>query len=96
MELLAAFSVRENVNQESICKILDCVTTEEAVHILTDSGKLQPIMKNVVERICYYLEKRAKGKIKIDCILYSNEFGELAKSKEAAKWFTLLEREQVQ
>ena len=64
--------------------------------ILQESGKLQSVMEYVVERICYYLEKRAKGKMKIDCILYANEFGELAKSKEAELWFTLLEQEQAQ
>ena len=96
MELLAAFSVRELVEPEKIRKVLDCVTTEEAIHILEDSGKLLAIMETIVESICFYSEKRAKGKLQIDCILYANEFGELAKSKEAAKWFTLLEQEQVQ
>lgn len=94
MELLAAFAAREHVSNDIICKILDCVTTEEAVGILKDSEKLQAVMGNVAGRICYYLEKRAKGKLKADCILYANEFGELAKSKEAADWFILLEQEQ--
>lgn len=96
MELLAAFSVKEGVEIEKIRQVLDCVTTEEAIPILEDSGKLPAIMETIVERICFYLEKRAKGKLQIDCILYANEFGELAKSKEAVKWFTLLEQEQVQ
>lgn len=96
MELLAAFSVKVGVETEKIHQVLDCVTTEEAIYILKDSRKLQTIMETIVERICFYLEKRAKGKLQIDCILYSNEFGELAKSKEAVKWFTLLEQEQVQ
>ena len=42
------------------------------------------------------IEKRAKGKLQVDCILYANEFGELAKSKEAETWFTLLAQEQGQ
>lgn len=96
MELLTAFCVREQVETEVIRKIPDCVTTEEAVGILKESGKLEPVMEYAVERICYYLEKRAKGKLKVDCILYANEYGELAKSKEAAQWFTLLGREQEQ
>lgn len=93
MELLAAFSAKESVEPDRIRKILDCVTTEEALHTLEDSGKLPVIMERIVERICFYLEKRTKGKLQIDCILYANEFGELAKSKEVAKWFTLLEQE---
>lgn len=96
MELLAACSVREHVPPEEVCKILECVTTEEALHILVDCGKLQPVMNDVMERICYYLEKRVKGKLQIDCILYANEFGELARSKEVEQWFTLLAQEQVQ
>ena len=47
-------------------------------------------MQNVLEKICYYLEKRAGGKLEIDCEIYVNEFGELAKSKGVEAWFTLL------
>lgn len=96
MELLAAFSIQEDVESCQVKRILECVTTEEAIPILKESGKLQEIMNKIVEKICYYLEYRAKGKIKTDCILYANEFGELAKSREAEKWFTLLEQEQEQ
>ncbi|MDE6636564.1 MAG: cobalt-precorrin-5B (C(1))-methyltransferase, partial [Lachnospiraceae bacterium] len=96
MELLAAFLAREYARPEQIRKVLNCVTTEEAVHILEQSGKLKSVMEYTVERICYYLEKRAKGNLQIDCILYANEFGELAKSKGAEGWFTLLEQEQAQ
>ena len=77
-------------------RILDCLTTEEALSILQESGKLYPVMEYAMERICFYLDKRANGRLQIDCVMYSTEFGELAKSKEAEKWFILLEQEQVQ
>lgn len=96
MELLAAFAVRQGVNVNQVCEILDCVTTEEAVRILQKSGKQQEVMDDAMERICYYLKKRAKGKIQIDCIMYANEFGALAKSKEVEGWFPLLAQEQEQ
>lgn len=96
MELLAAFSIQEDMESCQVKRILECVTTEEAIPILKESGKLQEIMNKIVEKICYYLEYRGKGRIKTDCILYANEFGELAKSREAEKWFTLLEQEQEQ
>lgn len=96
MELLAAFAVSEQVDYACICRILECKTTEEAVRILKGSGKLQPVMRHIAERICYYMEKRAGQKIKADCILYTNELGELAKSGEAEAWFTLLAQEQGQ
>ena len=96
MELLTAFSVKSGVESKEASEILECVTTEEAVRILKETGKQQEVMDYAMERICYYLNKRAKGKMQVDCIMYSNEFGELAKSKEAKEWFTLLEREQEQ
>lgn len=96
MELLAAFSVKAGMEPERIRKLLECVTTEEAVHVLEDGGKLPEVMEQAAERICYYLEKRAGGKLAVDCILYTNESGELARSKGAEKWFTLLEQEAEQ
>ncbi len=96
MELLAAFSIKCGVEAERVCRILECVTTEEAVRILEKNGKKQEVLDYAMERICYYLNKRANGKMQIDCIMYANEFGELAKSKEAEKWFFLLEQEQEQ
>ncbi len=95
MELLAAFAVKCGVPADRVCEMLDCVTTEEAVRILGRSGKRQEVMDYAMERICYYLNRRAKGKMQIGCIMYANEFGELAKSREAAEWFTLLAQEQA-
>lgn len=94
MELLAAFAAKEGAAPEDVRKILECVNTEEAIPVLMESGKMQQVMQYAVERICFYMEKRAGGKMKTDCILYANAYGELAKSKEAEKWFTLLAQEQ--
>ncbi len=96
MELLVAAAIKCRVESDKLKCILECVTTEEAVRILVECGKKQEVMDYVMERICYYLNRRTKGKMKIDCIIYANEFGELAKSKEAEEWFSLLEQEQEQ
>lgn len=87
MELLAAFAVRAGAGLEAVRRILECAVTEEALGILDQCGKRQEAMDLCMERICYYLDKRAKGKLQVDCILYANEFGELAKSRGAEEWF---------
>ncbi|MCM1039857.1 MAG: cobalt-precorrin-5B (C(1))-methyltransferase CbiD [Ruminococcus sp.] len=94
MELLAAFAIREGIDGETARRILECATTEEALPFLKESGKLYPVMEHIAERICYYMEKRAGGRMKTDCILYANGYGELAKSKGAKEWFILLAQEQ--
>lgn len=95
MELLAALAIREGTALTAVREILNCVTTEEAARILQDCGKLRPVMQRAAEQICAHLEKRANGQMHIDCILYTNELGELARSREAETWFTLLEQEQA-
>lgn len=94
MEILAAFSVKEQVEISQVRKILDCATVEEAVPVLRESGKLRQVMDRIAGRICFYTENRAAGKIKMDCILYASAFGELAKSRGVEEWCTLLGREQ--
>ena len=96
MELMAAFALRAQVDPEIVREILDCVTTEEVVRILKQSGKLSEVMEMAMDRIVYHLNKRASGKLSVDCIMYATEFGELAKSREAETWFTLLAQEQAQ
>lgn len=96
MELLTAFAVKCGVNAKDAGKILECVTTEEAVRILQECGKCREVMDYAMERILFYLDKRAQGKLAIECIMYANEFGALAKSKEAEAWFTLLAQEAAQ
>lgn len=96
MELITAFAVKFGVGTDYVCRIMEAVATEEAVKVLGESGKQKEVMDYIIERICYYLNKRTKGKLQIDCIIYANEFGELAKSREAEKWFTLLAQEQGQ
>lgn len=96
MELLTAFAVKCGVAAVDAEKLLSCVTTEEAVRILEACGRRQEVMDYAMERILFYLEKRAQGKLAIECIMYANDFGALAKSKEAEEWFTLLAQEAEQ
>ena len=96
MELLAAFALRCQVPAECARRILDCLNTEEALALLQESGKLQEVMDYAMERICFYLDKRAGQRLEIACVMYSSEFGELARSREAEKWFFLLEQEAAQ
>ena len=86
MELLVAAAVRQHVTVEYLEAILGCMTTEEVVRILDTCGKKDAVMTDLVEKIMFYLNKRGAGKIQIEVILYSNEFGELGKSAHAKEY----------
>lgn len=85
MELLTSFAIKEQVPLNVLQKMLECVTTEEAVRILREEDKDKAVLNASMENIHYFLNKRGKGKIQIECIMYSKEFGELARSKGAVE-----------
>lgn len=85
MELLAAGVIRAGGSMDTLRGILNCRVTEEALGIIqTESpALLRRSMESVLDRILYYLRKRAGAELPVECILYSNEFGLLAASPGA-------------
>ncbi len=81
MEILAACALRAKCEASLALKILDCVNTEEALHLIDNAGILQKTMDIVLEKVLFYLNFRAQGKIKIECVIYSSDYGILAESK---------------
>ena len=86
MEILASLALLCGADGGTARSILRCALTDEAVEILDEAGIKQAVMNMAVERICGNLERRTE-KMKIECMIFSNKFGELGKSREAEKWF---------
>ena len=86
MEILASLGLLCGADGGTARSILRCALTDEAVEILDEAGIKQAVMNMAVERICGNLERRTE-KMKIECMIFSNKFGELGKSREAEKWF---------
>lgn len=85
MELLAAGVIRAGGSTDTLRGILNCRVTEEALGIIQAESPalLRKSMESVMDRILYYLRKRAGNELPVECILYSNEFGLLAASPGA-------------
>lgn len=85
MELLAAGVIRAGGSMDTLRGILNCRVTEEALGIIQAESPalLRKSIESVMDRILYYLRKRAGEKLPVECILYSNEFGLLAASPGA-------------
>lgn len=84
-ELMAAFALRAGADAEQAKQILDTLTTEEAVTLLEQYGLKEQVMSLVVDRILYYLDKRAYGKLELGLVLFSNEHGLLGMSENAVQ-----------
>ena len=83
MELLAAAALKSGGSKTQALEILEAVTTEEGIRILQEGGNLQKTMQILMDKIMFYLQKRAAGRLQIECMMYANGYGLLAESSGA-------------
>lgn len=83
MEILGVHAAMAGASRETVCRIMDSINTEEAVRILRQCGLLEEVMKTVLERIQFYLDQRAGGRLRIGAILFSSEEGILGRTETA-------------
>ncbi len=83
MELLVAAAIYAGCQAKTAKDLLDAVTTEEGVKILSEAGVLEATMERAMERILFYLRKRAGDGMRIECMMYATDYGLLAESPGA-------------
>ncbi len=88
-ELMAAAAIRSGADLDTAKRILDSITTEEALVILKETGLLKQAMEDIIKRIRFYLQHRCRGAIQTEVILFSNEQGLLGQTDGAEE---MLER----
>ena len=83
MEVFAAHAAMAGADRETVCRLMQCINTTEAIEIVREQGLLGQVMKTVTERIEFYLRQRAGEELRIGMILFSLEDGILGRTKEA-------------
>ncbi len=83
MEIMASAAIRCGASVETLKRILDSVSTEEAYEYYRNEGIEIRCMRYLMERISFYLNKRVDGRVKTECIVYSNRYGFLGATEEA-------------
>lgn len=83
MELMAVAAFHAHADEETIRAVLDSVSTEEAYAHLVEAGIGEAGFHYIMDRIAYYLQKRAGEDLNVQCIVYSNRFGLLGKTDGA-------------
>lgn len=80
MELLAAAALQEGAGAEEARAILQCVSTEEALALLYGTDRFARVLGRLMNKIVFYLENRASGRVHVECMMYANGYGELISS----------------
>ena len=83
MEILAAHAGIAGLTPEKIGEILQCVACDDALRIIKDAGCFEKTMTGLTEKVMFHLRHRAGEDMEIGTILFSKEYGLLAKSDNA-------------
>ncbi|MBO4809105.1 MAG: cobalamin biosynthesis protein CbiD [Lachnospiraceae bacterium] len=86
MELMAAAAAKAGATSETLNSILDSLSTEEAYDFYLKAGIEKQCFSYIMEKIHYYINKRAAGKLPVECMVYSNKFGLLGVTPDAEKF----------
>lgn len=79
LEILCASAIKAGCDVDNLKKIVDCVTTDEAIDILDSIGLREKVMENLMEKIHFYITRRSCG-VKTGAVVFSNRYGLLGKT----------------
>lgn len=83
MEVLCANAIRAGGDLACARSILQCNTTDEALRVLDENHILRETMKEITDRIQFYLDHRSYDQILLGAVIFSNEFGYLGQTPDA-------------
>ena len=83
MEILASNAIRAGADLSCAKKILRSSTTDEALDILKEDGILDVTMKEITERIQFYLNHRSYEQILLGAVIFNNTYGYLGQTEDA-------------
>lgn len=89
-ELLAANAIRAGISMDGAKEILDTITTDEALSVILRENLLEPLMKELTDRILYYLNHRTYDRMLLGAVVFSNEYGYLGETKNTRELIRLI------
>lgn len=86
MEAIAACAEAGGARLTSALRqqLMKCVMMDEAVRLLDEAGFKDGAMKAMMDQIQHHLLERCHGSMEIEAIVFSNQYGELGRTKGAS------------
>ena len=81
MELLTVHAALLGAPVELLQKMMECVTTDDALKYLKEADLMEPVMERIMEKMEFYVNQRAQHQLELGVITFSNVFGILCQTK---------------
>ena len=93
MDILTAHAAVLGADQETAARLMDCITTDEALDILKEKGLLEPVMKRLMERMEFYVDHRSGKSLERGILTFSLEQGVLGESSDVRRLIACVKKE---
>lgn len=93
MEILAANMAVAGGSIESVRKIMECISTDDALEVIEGEGLLKEVSGILIEKIEFYMNHRTGGTIRTGAVMFSSVYGLLGKTGFADELIECMRRE---
>lgn len=83
MEIIAANAAMVGVDTESVKRIMECISTDDALDVVAEAGLIPQLSERLMERIEFYMNHRTGGSIRTGAVVFSSVHGVLGRTSLA-------------
>ena len=75
MEVMGVHAALCGANGELLAKLMDCITTDDALDVLEQAGLLEETLSSILRKIDFHLKARSHGDYQVEAVIFSNKRG---------------------
>ncbi|MBP3386671.1 MAG: cobalamin biosynthesis protein CbiD [Candidatus Methanomethylophilaceae archaeon] len=83
MEILASNAAMVGASMDAVKRVMDCISTDDALDVIAEEGLIAPLSDRLIERIEFYMNHRTRGAIRVGAVLFSSVYGVLGRTSLA-------------
>lgn len=92
MELLTVHAALLGAPVPLLSRMMESVTTDDALKYLQEAGLLEPVMERLMERMEFYVNHRVQGRLELGIITFSKVYGILGQTRNVPELAEKLRR----
>ena len=93
MDLLTVHAALLGAPVSLLSRMMDSVTTDDALKYLQEAGLMEPVMERLMERMEFYVNQRVQGKLEVGVITFSKVYGVLAQTRNVEQLASQIARQ---
>lgn len=75
MEVMGVHAALCGAGRELVAKLMDCITTDDALDVLEQAGLLEETLSSILRKIDFHLKARSHGDYQVEAVIFSNKRG---------------------